>query len=273
MDDLDELLRPGIARAAEDAAEPPDFDAILSRGARLRHRRTLTAAVLLALAVVTVLGSLQLVGIRQTLPASPSPQRSSTPQRSIPTGDAVIQPGTYRIPVTPWSAVEYAVTFPTGWTVQEGYIFHRHGDEPAEVTFSAAVVSGIYADACLGDTGAVTPVGPGAADLVRALLAQPGAAVTGPVDTRLGGHPATRVDLAIPSSLDLRACSLEGKGLQIWSQAAVDDYLVLLPGGRASVYVLDVDGTRQVFTTQYRAGATAADRAELQTVLDSILFP
>ena len=45
---------------------------------------------------------------------------------------------------------------------------------------------------------------------------------------------------------------------------------MLLPGAVASVYVVDVDGKRQVFLTQVSNSASAADRAELQTVLDSI---
>ena len=77
----------------------------------------------------------------------------------------------------------------------------------------------------------------------------------------------------MPKGLDVAACSLKGLGLQIWYSAPVDDYFVLLPDGTASVYVLDVEGKRTVFITQYRAGATAAERAELQTVLDSIRFP
>jgi hypothetical protein len=45
---------------------------------------------------------------------------------------------------------------------------------------------------------------------------------------------------------------------------------VLLSDGPASAYILDVKGERQVFTTQYRAGATAEDISEMETIIESI---
>ena len=59
-------------------------------------------------------------------------------------------------------------------------------------------------------------------------------------------------------------------GLQIWYSEPADKYFVLLDVATASVYVVDVDGKRQVFLTQVAKSTSAADRAELQTVLDSI---
>jgi hypothetical protein len=43
-----------------------------------------------------------------------------------------------------------------------------------------------------------------------------------------------------------------------------------LPDGIASFYILDVDGQRQVFLTQYRSATSDEDVVELQTILDSI---
>jgi len=90
-----------------------------------------------------------------------------------------------------------------------------------------------------------------------------------PVDTRLGGLPAKRIDLSVPDDLDAAACRM-GEHLQIWYSPPADKYFVLLGDGMASVYVLDVDGERQVFLTQYRAGATPEDVAEMDTILESI---
>jgi hypothetical protein len=36
------------------------------------------------------------------------------------------------------------------------------------------------------------------------------------------------------------------------------------------VYIVDVDGQRQVFLTQYRSATSDLDVRELQTILDSI---
>jgi hypothetical protein len=47
---------------------------------------------------------------------------------------------------------------------------------------------------------------------------------------------------------------------------------VLFATESASVYVLDVGDRQQVFVTRTRDDASAADRAELQSILDSISF-
>ena len=69
---------------------------------------------------------------------------------------------------------------------------------------------------------------------------------------------------------DLEACRSEGIGLQIWYSAPADKYFVLLADGIASVHIVDVDGERQVFLTQYRSATSDEDLRELQLVLDSI---
>ena len=91
----------------------------------------------------------------------------------------------------------------------------------------------------------------------------------------MGGHPATRIDLTIPQELDLEACRFFAEGvhaLQVWYSSPADKYFVLLPDAVASVYILDVDGERQVLLAQVGAAATDDDRTELQDVLDSIRF-
>jgi hypothetical protein len=183
-----------------------------------------------------------------------------------------IAAGTHRIPKSAWSVADLAVTVPDGWTLQYGHVYSRQAGNGGELGFYPIIVDTIYADACRGELGGVTPVGPRGADLVAALLAQPGAHVTGPVMTTLGDRPAQRLDLEIPAPIDWSSCSYPHLGLQIWHSIPTDKYLVLLPGGTASVYVLDVDGSRQVVVTQTGDRATSTERAELQTVLDSIRF-
>lgn len=90
------------------------------------------------------------------------------------------------------------------------------------------------------------------------------------MSTRLGGYPATRFDLEIPKHRDVSTCRMTPAGLQIWYSEPADKYFVLLRDAIASVYVVDVGGARQVFLAQASTSASAADRTELQTVLDSI---
>lgn len=206
------------------------------------------------------------------------PEPPATPLaalRSMPAGsgavDLEIEPGRYRIPASEWSGADFTITFPEGWTVQHGHVYHqnREGGETAELY--AVDVDEIYTDSCHG-AGQPRALEPGVSDLVTALLEQKGPVASGPVETTLGGYPATRIDLTIPKRLDLADCRLAEDGvlgLQLWYNAPADKYFVLLPRGTASIYILDVDGDRQVFLTQ-QLSPTPEDRAEVQTVLDSI---
>ena len=123
------------------------------------------------------------------------------------------------------------------------------------------------------NVGRSVAVGPKVNDLVDALLAQPGTATTEPVQTTIGGLPATRIDLEVPKGADLRSCFLADygpPGLQVWFSEPTQKYFVLMPGDTASVYVVDVDGERQVFLTQHGPAASDEDLRELQSMLDSI---
>lgn len=75
--------------------------------------------------------------------------------------------------------------------------------------------------------------------------------------------------MTVPDDLDPAACRM-GEHLQIWYSPPADKYFVLLGDAMAGVYILDVKGERQVLTTEYRAGATADDIAEMQTIIESI---
>ena len=201
---------------------------------------------------------------------SPMPDEATTPF-PYSTEPVAVEPGTYEIQSSAWSVTDFTVTFPEDWTVQYGNVYASNTDEDDEFGFYAVVVDGIYADACDGETGHVMDVGPSVDDLATALLQQPGPMASGPVETTLGGHPATRIDLTIPEGFDLEACSFGGIGLQIWySPPPADQYFVLLADGIASVYIVDVDGQRQVFLTQLRSVTSDDDIAELQSVLDSV---
>lgn len=210
---------------------------------------------------------------------SGAPRPATSAALSLPGGEASdgthvpIEPGTYLVPRSAWSVAGFRVAFPEGWTVQYGHAFSRFADGPHELGFYAVVVDEVFADTCRGE-GTTKAVGPRVEDLVAALLRQPGgAAVSRPVPTTLGGYPATRLDLRIPAGVDLTVCRLakdQVAGLQVWYSEPADKYFVLLPGETATVYVVDVDGQRQVFLAQLSEPRSDADRAELQTVLDSI---
>lgn len=182
-----------------------------------------------------------------------------------------VEPGTYRISGAEWSVADLTVTFPEGWTVQYGHLFLKDSDNPDGFGFYAVDPDEVYADACEGSNGQIEEVGPGVDDLATVLLHQSGPKARGPIATTLGGYPATRIDLAVPEGFDLKPCNVKDVGLQIWYSVPADKHFVLLPGGIMSVYIVDVDGTRQTFVTGPRGPATSnEDERELQSVLDSI---
>lgn len=275
MADLDRLLRADVSTVAAEAVEPPDFAAIEHRGAQRRRTHTMLVAAAAAVFIAAVaVGSSLVAGYENSSPSPASPGPPSPTFRAMPSGngakDEAIQPGTYRIPSSEWSAADFTIAFPEGWSVQYGHIYHRKPDE--KLTLEAAVVDEIFTDACRGE-GVPQAVGPRVQDLVTALRRQPGPVTGPPVHTSLGGYPATRVDLRVPKGLDLQSCRLADDGglaLQIWFSESADNYFVLQAGTVASVYMLDVGGQRQVFVAQNRSPQSAEARAELQAVLDSI---
>lgn len=253
------------------------------RPRRLRKAaRCVGAAVLLVLALAACASGTDHAersappAVAPTSPSSTAPSIARPPR--IPTWDASrdgahvpIEPGTYLMPRDAWSVAGLTVTFPEGWTVQYGHAFAQHHDQPDELGFYAVVVDEIYADACRGEHGDVVRVGPAVQDLVEALLQHPGPAKRGPVHTTLGGYPAIRIDLSIPARLQRRNCFMgAGTGVQVWYSGPADKYFVLLPGAVARVYVVDVEGKRQVFVAQVGNPRSTSDRAALQSVLDSI---
>ena len=206
-------------------------------------------------------------------PASPTSPATPTADFAYSDEGVPIEAGTYVVPRSAWSAVDFTVTFPEGWTSQYGHVYAAHTTERSEINFYAVVVDEIFTDACGGTDGIPRTVEPGTDALVRALRRQPGPQVSRPVSTTLGGRPAVRLDFRVPEGLDLSTCrlALDGvDGLQIWHSKPADKYFVLLPDSVYSAYVVDVDGRHQVFLSSYFTSTPGDQREELQEVLDSI---
>jgi hypothetical protein len=206
------------------------------------------------------------------VPGGPGGTTTTTTLPTMTTGSADLRPGTYLVPSAEWAVADFTITFPEGWSADDGYLFSKHEDEAGELSLRAAVVDELFDDACGADRQ-VVPVGPTAADLVAALQAQVGPEVGPPVATTLGGHPATRLDLRVPDGLDLTSCRLFDsgiRGLQLWHSVPAEDYFVLLPNADASVYVVELAGDLQLFVTQHRDDSSNEDVAELRAILDSI---
>ncbi|MFL6204225.1 MAG: hypothetical protein ACJ739_02660 [Acidimicrobiales bacterium] len=249
-----------------------------------RTKRPIPArAMTVALCVVT---SLAACGDDST--TTPEAQQATTTSTTIPPFPLAERPllpaGTYRVSSEGqpdeslpsgrqvWSIVDYDITIPDGWYANNGHYLSKHEDGDDEldtVGLYPVLVDEIFADPCPGQAGGTVAVGPEVDDLVDALTAQPGPAKAEPLQTTIGGLPATRIDLEIPDGADFSSCSL-APGLQMWHSDSSDKYFVLMPGYTASIYAVDVDGERQVFLTQHGPEASDEDLRELQSMLDSI---
>jgi hypothetical protein len=194
---------------------------------------------------------------------------STTAPRTLPTGSASIEPGTYQIPKSAQSLADFTVTLPDDWTVLEGHTYLKHPNAEDELGIHAVVVDGVFSDMCQGGDDLIE-VGPTALDLAAALLTRSGPPKPyGPHGSTLGGVPALSLYYT-PEDFRQAACTPEGDGLRIWHSSSTDTDFVLPPGAYAWIYILEVDGQRQVFLAHFTRATSRKDVRELQAVLDSI---
>ncbi|MGH3506067.1 MAG: hypothetical protein ACRDO2_02550 [Nocardioidaceae bacterium] len=148
-------------------------------------RPALVAGLFLLVGLAGCTGSSSAESRPPASPATPSPTLGSMPAGE---GDVevAIEPGRYRIPTSEWSAADFTVTFPEGWTVRYGHVYHQNNEQGETAEFYAVNPDEIYTDACHGE-GVPQAAGPGFVDLVAALLAQ-----SGPVE-QPGGHHLGRL--------------------------------------------------------------------------------
>ena len=242
--------------------------------------RKLTFVVVLRVAVAALVLSAcgADVGTSHTVGIPPPSQASSEAASQQPNastgapvaGDGEYEPGSYRVASGDATAVPFTFTVPAGWIGENGgQTLSKRPNEDGEVGINSYIVSDIDSDSC--SSGEPVPVGPLAGDLATALMQQPSAAASGPVDISLDSYPGHRIDLTIPADLDLASCRLGSVGLHIWEAAGGKNF-VLYNGGSASVYTADVDDGRAVLSAQWKNSSTPADIAELDAIIESIEF-
>jgi hypothetical protein len=216
----------------------------------------------------------------QTL--TPSPTASPTSSSNV-NATGSFAPGTTYVIDDPCCVGASRMTFTvpgTGWSAFDPVFVGKNiagGGDVFDLYFSPHLVGNIYTGGCHWQGTALTPaVGPTVDDLATALyMHEPGAAP--PVAVTVDGHPGKKVEMSIPPSVDVTTCDSDGDfaifgrwlGAGQTSGAAPWTY-----GNRQhnTVYIVDVDGTRQVIDTMYLPGASAADRAELDQIVASIRF-
>jgi hypothetical protein len=154
------------------------------------------------------------------------------------------------------------------------------GGDVFDLYFSPHLVDNVYTGGCRWrGTDPEPRVGPTVDDLAIALSAQGGPGASAPTAVTVGGHPGKKVELSIPEGLDVTTCDSDGEFAIFgrWYTDVPDSTFGAAPwtygnGQHNTVYILNVNGTRQVIDTMYLPGTSAADRAELDQIVASIRF-
>jgi len=226
-----------------------------------------------AVVVVAVAGMKFLSATNGPGAESPTPSASvtatATPQPTavarLPEG--AVDAGTYEM----GSGPTFLVTVPPGWVASGGMELRKQRDEPTEVAlFAWSADLNVFTDACQsGDTE--EPVGPTVDDLLTALRAQANSEISDPVDVSVGGVPGIKLQVSAPAGLDISTCFIGS--LQVW-RAGQGGWLsgVGLNDAPADVYLADTPAGRLAFSPHTEPEASAADIAELDTIISSIRF-
>ena len=289
---------------AEGPDELPDraYDAVRAHIDRTRQRVVIgpwreprmsafarVAIAAAAVLVVGVIGFNLLGGPRQITgsgaTASPNPPPTAAPSPTAAASPIVLPVGSLA------AGVPYVVDRPccqvapitfsvprSGWFELDGSgIFGRNeAGRPSEGDFFDVAVSiwrvgNVYTDVCAWqDSAAEPPIGPGVDDLAEALVEHAGTGAAAVSDVTLAGYAGKRVELTVPSDTNVATCD-DGK-IARWASPndATGGYPHTYgPDQHDTVYILDVEGERQVIDTMYLPSSSTADRAELQSVLDT----
>jgi hypothetical protein len=225
-------------------------------------RYGVAAAMVVAAAV---LGGALFVGGRNN-PGGPGPTASPSPTPGPPVNvHGVLEPGTYR--VTP-GAVSATLTVPAGWSGGGLDPNVSKGDGPTSMFVGFWPLdedfATVYADPCHWEGNVVTPpVGPTVDDLADALAAQADRGDALPTDVTVDGYHGKFLELSVPSGIDFADCD-QGE-FRSWFGRFHQG-----PGQIDRIYILDVDGQRAVYFGSFLPEVSAADQAELQSILDSV---
>jgi hypothetical protein len=200
--------------------------------------------------------------------ASPSPSAASiTTFEDIEPGTE-LEPGTY---VLHFASVGGAVAYPTlsmyftvpsGWSRVEvdGLVWNDAGPR-----LLFAVADNVYSDGCnIAGGPSASPIGASVADLVTALTGLPGWEAAVVTDSAFAGHIATRIEVSHDESA---ACEEE----RLLHSLGTPGYVLAPSAERFEMWVLDVEGTRLIINGISPVDASAAVKAELQAVMDSVV--
>lgn len=251
-------------------------------------------AAAVAVLVIAVVGYNLLPGSGVGTPrptATPSPTTAPTPSRApgllVP---GALAPGTYITQPFEGSGFSTAVTFalPAGWSgfPNWGLLGPEGTGASGGIGIGFLTADGLFSDPCHWDSkrdgswpqrGDIV-VGPSVDDLVAALGAHASYTATAPTAVTLNGYAGKKIDLQLPSSVDLAKCDPVGANPDgayfVWGTAdqGGNDLYLQGPGQRWQLWILDVAGHRVVIVVDDYANTSEQDRTAAQSIVDSVRF-
>ena len=210
------------------------------------------------------------VGAAPTPTAAPTaPPTASPSPRPIPMLDSrSLEPGRYALN----STIPISVTVPAGWSSLGRESVKKDG-EAEGAGFGIWDIGNTFVDACTDHTPVSPAPGSGVDELAERLANQPGVDAGPLTDVTIDGYSGTSVELTVTT--DITTCIGGRDGFWLWagSRYASDphDYRYVQDTNEMDrIYVLDVDGVRFTLFARVPPGTTAAARAELEAIIDSI---
>jgi hypothetical protein len=232
------------------------------------------ALAAVAVVVAAVLGYLYVIAPNIGTPTvglpttTPSPSSGAATAASFEDQEGLLEAGTYVIRAV--EPLEITITVPPRWKRQglPTTVWSRGSD--AHLGFGT--VERVYADPCSpGDE--MRSVGPSVDDLIHALETTAAfLSITPPAELTVDGRPAKQVEINDPYYPEV--CS--GESAALWElDPAVDldgdgifDPMPMLDN--LQLTLVDVEGTRLIVIASHRAGTSAQDLADLQSIFESI---
>lgn len=214
---------------------------------------------------------------------TPSPSTLASPSLApLSPGPSPTTPaGSYRVSQPDITLYPFTMTVPAGWldNIADPSGASQGGDAflGSGVVLTTWIVTHVYTDSCHW-SGTLAPVS-GRSSLVAALTAQVGHDHSAPVETTIGGLPATRIVLTLAKSFDLRTCAAADI-VRLWPDPATTPSgppdesggWGLTPGETLTAYVLERGGKAMVLMTVQHVDSPAADVAKLEQILSSVRF-
>jgi hypothetical protein len=229
--------------------------------------RVLKIAIAAAAAVAVVVAGISFLprdraGVGGPGAVSPSPVISPSPEPSpSPRAVSMKVAGSD----SSGSVVQLTAELPEGWTGDD-FVANAGVGAPDGIAFFLSVVDNTFSDPC-AHVQRSPKIGSTVEAWTAALGEIPNLTATAPVQTTLAGRQATYIELTIPASLPCQPDQF-----YLWQDSPDGDWWALAPNEVIRVWILDVGGRPVAIAARSYPGTSDAKKAELQGILDSIVF-